>query len=156
MDFVSAYSKKRKVSVKFSGLGLTKQSFKDDCDINVIVARYARGQVPRVNPLPPRFEDVSSVDYSEAMYVVANARSAFEGLPARLRARFHNEPRELLAFVSDDRNRAEAEELGLVVKVAAAPVVAPAASAAAPGRKGSTEPLPPAVGGSTPPLVGGS
>jgi len=37
-------------------------------------------------------------------------------LPAKMRARFHNDPQELLEFISNEENRAEAEKLGLVAK----------------------------------------
>ena len=35
-------------------------------------------------------------------------------LDSRVRKRFNNDPSELLAFLSDDRNRSEAEKLNLL------------------------------------------
>lgn len=97
------------------GEGLTKQSFRDECDINVIMSRYQQsGVLPVVSVREGRFVDAPSTDYQEAMFQVADARSRFERLPARLRERFENDPGKLVAFLADDKNVAEARELGLV------------------------------------------
>jgi hypothetical protein len=55
-------------------------------------------------------------------------------LPGNVRARFHNDPQELLEFCSDEKNRAEAEKLGIAIpKVVVKPVeVAPGAAPAGP------------------------
>ena len=46
--------------------------------------------------------------------MVMAADDAFMALPANIRERFNNDPAELVDFVSDDRNRSEAIDLGLV------------------------------------------
>jgi phage internal scaffolding protein len=42
------------------------------------------------------------------------AEDEFDALPAQIRARFENEPANLIDFLSNEQNRDEAEKLGLV------------------------------------------
>lgn len=105
---------------------LTKQSFAEEVDINTIVRRFGlTGQLPSDVRVPQYADFDEVVDYHSAMLLVRQAQESFMELPAHVRARFHNEPGELVAFVSDEKNREEAERLGIVVpKVTPAPVVA--------------------------------
>lgn len=107
----------------------TKQEFADDADVNKIVARCLRtgtdifslGQ--RVAPV---FADVSELgDWRDMLEKVQNAQDAFMELPIETRKRFQNDPGQLLAFISDVKNREEAIKLGLVVAPAVPPAVPP-------------------------------
>jgi phage internal scaffolding protein len=72
------------------------------------------------SPLSPRYGDFSGIgDYHTALNRVIAAQDEFEGLPAQIRARFDNDPANLIEFLGNENNRAEAEELGLVEKAAA-------------------------------------
>jgi len=129
----SAYEPKPQV--QFSCLetelpyGRTKQSFKDECDINVILRRFLKtGQLDLANRLEPRYGDCTGIEFQNAVNTVAAAKSLFAELPAQLRARFENEPAKFLDFVQDDRNEDEARKLGLLKE----PVAAPPAPAPAP------------------------
>lgn len=97
---------------------LTRQSDADDCDINVMMARYqATGEPPRVNPREPQWGDFSSVpDYQKSLAIVQQAQEDFALLDADVRARFGNDPSQMLSFLSDEANREEAMELGLVIR----------------------------------------
>lgn len=97
----------------------TKQSFKEECDINTILKRFnVTGQLP-VQPLQPQYGDFSGVtDYQTALNAVIAAQEAFEALPAVLRNRFANDPAAFVDYCSDETNRAEMIELGLIVKEA--------------------------------------
>lgn len=101
---------------------LTKQASKDECDINVMMARYqATGQFDNVNERPPQWGDVSNVQsYQDAQNLILDSARRFAALPAETRARFGNDPAQLLGFLNDDRNRDEAMELGLVDRPAPA------------------------------------
>lgn len=106
--------------------GRTKQSFKDECDINTIIQRFLRtGQLDLANKLEPRYGDCTGIEFQSACQTVAAAKSLFAELPAALRNRFENEPAKFLDFVHDDRNIEEARELGLL-KPKADPAVTPA------------------------------
>lgn len=98
---------------------LTQQHFKNDADINTIIARYNRTGF-LVDPLTqstrqPLFGDFVDVpDFREAQTQIALAKERFMELPSDLRKRFHNDATELLDFLQDSKNLAEAVKLGLV------------------------------------------
>lgn len=95
--------------------GRTKQSFKDECDINNIMSRFARtGVLDFAARNEPRYGDCTGLDFTESMQRVAAANTLFQELPAKLRDRFKNSPAEFLDFVQNDANREEAMELGLL------------------------------------------
>jgi phage internal scaffolding protein len=99
---------------------LAQQHFKEECDINSILERFnITGLLPQ-SPLSPRYGDFSGIgDYHSALNRVIAAQDEFEALPAQIRARFDNDPAQLIEFLADEKNRPEAEELGLVEKAAA-------------------------------------
>lgn len=108
----------------------TKQEFAAESDINVLLATYERtGQLPAYREIAPTYADVSNLpDYQEALNFVADANRHFSALPAKIRERFHNDPGQLLAFLGDENNQAEAIDLGLLKKIEppAEPAPAPA------------------------------
>lgn len=111
------------VGVDFSQVdSRTKQSFRDECDINVLMRRYlSGGMLPPMANGAGRYGDFSSgVDYLDAQLLVKNAEAEFASLPAHIRDRFRNNPFELLEFVSQPENREEARKLGLLRPEAAA------------------------------------
>jgi len=114
--FISAYSPKLKVQISFTGEGRTKQSFRSECDINTIMARYQRtGVLPdMLNKSPGQYLDVTGIDYQEAMQTVATANSLFEELPSKIRSRFENDPQQFLEFTSNENNRQEMATMGLL------------------------------------------
>lgn len=95
---------------------LTKQSFRDEVDINTIVRRFGlTGELPTGVAVPSYGDYSGVVDFHTAMNAVAKANEAFDAMPGEVRARFHNDPQEFLEFFADEANRGEAEKLGLVV-----------------------------------------
>lgn len=95
---------------------LAQQHFRDECDINIMVERFARTGVPPAPQVPAAVEFNEVFDFQSAMNVVVEAQRGFSTLPAKVRARFSNSPGEFLAFVQDESNRDEAVALGLVPK----------------------------------------
>lgn len=96
---------------------MTKQSFKDECDIHTILRKYNQGTIDIPSLNPPRYGDFSNVeDYLTQMNRLTEAQEAFDALPANIRTRFQNDPGKLLEFIGDDENRDEAVKLGLVEK----------------------------------------
>lgn len=95
---------------------LTVQSSKDECDINIMLENMARGVLPVENPRIPQYGDfsTSASDYHTALNMVLAARESFDSLPAKIRARFDNDPAQMLSFLDDPDNRSEAIELGLI------------------------------------------
>jgi len=109
------FSKKQRHSITFNNPSLTKQSFKDECDINRIMARYqATGLLPNVNELPAQYLDVTGLDFQDHQNYIAGANSMFYELPSAIRAKFSNSPGEFLDFCSQEKNRPELAQLGLL------------------------------------------
>lgn len=128
----SAYDDHPRVKSETVGPSRTKQSFKDECDINVLMKKYQATGV-----LPPgvgvaRYADFSDVgDYLEAQITLLRAQDQFDSLPARVRDRFKNDPVAFLTFVANPANLGEARELGLLAEESgkaepAAPAIPPA------------------------------
>lgn len=94
---------------------LTQQNAKDECDINIIVAKAKQGADLSQQMRTPMFGDFTNLpSYRESLLLVNKARDAFMALDAEVRKRFGNDPAQLLDFVADSKNRDEAIKLGLI------------------------------------------
>lgn len=105
----------------FTKPSMTKQAFKDECDLGLTIKRFARtdegrralsnasGYAENV-----RFDDVSAVpDFRHARDVVNAANASFMALPAIVRRRFDNDPAQFLDFVTNPANLDEMRVMGL-------------------------------------------
>jgi phage internal scaffolding protein len=94
---------------------LAQQHFKDECDINNILRQFnITGLLPE-QPISPRYGDFTGIsDYHTALNQVIAAENEFMSLPANLRARFNNDPAQLIEFLDNSENKEEAIKLGLV------------------------------------------
>ena len=68
----------------------TQQSFRDDCDINLIMARYLKTGVLPQGSAAPQFVDTTAVDFLDAQELVARARGTFSLLSAEERDSYGN------------------------------------------------------------------
>jgi len=114
----------------------TKQSFKDDCDINLIVKRHAStGLWDHLSARPPTFGDMTgAADLQSALELVDQAEAGFRELPAAVRQLCDNNPVNLLTGLADEESYellVEAGLPGLTTRLAEPPEV-PAAAPAAP------------------------
>lgn len=143
----TAYNYDKNAASDESGLScpeptLAKQSFKEECDINTIVERFGiTGQLPQ-NVRMPTYGDFEQVyDFHTAMNAIRAAEESFMAMPAKIRARFQNDPQQFVEFCSDENNREEAAKLGLAAaKVAAlAPTPPKAPDAPEAPQKGAKE-----------------
>lgn len=129
-----------RVPVRVSCVGSvthTKQSMRDECDINNILKKFKRtGAIAHAAKHAGSYMDVSPLEFHEAMNIVAKATEMFADLPSRLRQRFSNNPASFLEYVQDEKNLPEMMELGLAAKRGSvAPLlveIAPASSTAPP------------------------
>lgn len=93
---------------------LTQQSDANDCDINVIMARYQQtGQVPQIVQQAIYGDFTTVTDFRSALDMVRNAQEKFAELPAKIRAKFNNNPAEFMDFVHDPNNADAMVEMGL-------------------------------------------
>jgi phage internal scaffolding protein len=118
----TAYNYDQDAASNESGLhcedaSLAQQHFKDECDINNILRQFnVTGMLPE-SPLSPRYGDFTGIgDYHTALNQVIAAEDEFMSLPATLRARFGNDPAQLIEFLDKHENLDEAISLGLVNK----------------------------------------
>ena len=104
---------------------LAQQHYKEECDINTILQKFNISGILPENPLSPRYGDFTGIsDYHTALNRVIAAQDEFDALPATIRAKFENDPAQLIEFLDDEKNRPEAEKLGLVTTAAAEAVEA--------------------------------
>lgn len=114
-NFKTAYGLKLVVQPILEGAERTKQSFKAECDINNIMAKYQRtGVLDFAAKREPQYGDCTGIEFQAGMEMISRARTMFEELPSSIRARFENNPVEFLNFVQNPENREEAKELGLL------------------------------------------
>lgn len=106
---------RRKVSFICEGESRTKQSMKDECDINNIMKRYERtGLITHLEKRQQYFADVSSVpDFAQAISVVDAAHKMFMSLPANIRKHFENDPAQYVEFCADPSNLEKMREMGI-------------------------------------------
>lgn len=126
---------------------LAQQQFAEESDINFIADRYGlSGEMPQVTN-PPRYGDFSGIfDYQTAHNAVIAANAKFMEFPAKLRARFNNDPQQLITFLENEDNRPEAEFLGLVPKRTQEPPQSPQGDPGAQGKGDTLSPAPEAPG----------
>ena len=88
--------------------GLTKQSFKDACDINKIIKKAARaGTLSHLAKYDAAVYGEFDVEYDllEAHDKIQKAQQIFDELPAEVRSEFSNNALEFAGFASNPANR---------------------------------------------------
>lgn len=93
---------------------MTKTSFKDEVNINNIMARFQRtGAIDHYMKHAPTYGDATPVQLIDAQNIIAKANEMFDDLPSSIRKRFNNDPAQFLDFVQDENNAEEMVKLGL-------------------------------------------
>lgn len=112
MKFYTKYKHAVPVSPT-GGISQTQQEFKRDCDINVILSKYAvTGQLPNARPI--RYGDFASYgDFVSCYDRINEAKDAFASVSSEIRSRFGNDPKAFFEFVLDPSNADECVRLGL-------------------------------------------
>ena len=138
MEFVTAYGPKSKVRKDFKEPSMTKQSFKKEADVNVIISRFQKtGAVEHLNRYQGQYADLQAIDYHQAMNAVLAAQEMFETVPSSVRKQFGNDPQAFLDYATDPANLDKMREWGL-----AYPDVDASPTAAAQAAAGEAEPMP--------------
>lgn len=121
--------KRKRVSITFTEPSQTQQSFKDQSDINKMIEKFTQtGELPPGVGRDPVYQDVSQIpDFTTCQLKVKQAEEAFQALPAKLRAKFDNDPAKCLKWASDPNNFKSAQDLGLVATPETAKTVDPEA-----------------------------
>lgn len=135
---------------------LTKQEFKDECDINIILQRFMRTGEPPPITLPEHFGDLTTrLTYFEASLAMAEANALFYKLPPNLRAEHLNDPNRwadaiMVALEKGDVDTLKANGIDVERKApeTASPGTPPSGGTPAPAASGT--PSPTAATGGTP------
>ena len=122
---------RERVQIFFNDPSLTRQEFKDECDLGKILQRFkatpdGRAALQNATGFAEtcQFGDVSAVpDFRAARDAVIKANASFMTLPPVVRRRFDNDPAAFLDFMQNPSNELEARSLGLLNPKVEAPVV---------------------------------
>lgn len=144
MTYIKNWSSRPRNGVKFEGESKTKRAFKEETDINRIMARYEKtGMLPDMIRSDPQYGDFSNApDYQTALNIAKKAEEQFGALSAKVRGRFNNDPAQMLAFCNNPANAEEMVNLGLAIKRVATPLEASSGD----GTGGSKPPASPEPG----------
>lgn len=95
----------------------TEQNHEGRINIHKIMERYRNsGTIPVANGTPLYGDFTDLIDFQTAKNRIIEAEKAFMRMPARIRARFDNDPGKMIGFLNDQENKKEAIELGLIVE----------------------------------------
>ncbi len=85
--------------------GRTKQCFKDECNIDKIMARFNQtGTMSHLAKYEGVYADFSDFDFHEQTNRLTRGREIFDELPAELRREFGQSPAAFFAYVNDPAN----------------------------------------------------
>ena len=101
MDFYTKFTPPPQVGLEFTEPSMTEQHFKDECDINNIVATYQQTGVLPSGDRQPLFGDFADFpqDLMSAQHYFDEAKDRFMQLDANIRKEFGNNPAMLLDFL---------------------------------------------------------
>lgn len=125
---------RKRLAVSFKEVqSRTKQMFRDGTRIDNVLKRYGTAGVDSAMAPWLFAQGMASApfgvdqgrDYHSQLSAVTSVRQYFEALPSKVRARFGNDPAQMLEFLGDEKNREEAEKLGLVKAPEKAPISPP-------------------------------
>ncbi len=85
--------------------GRTKQSFKDETDIQKIMARFDKvGTISHLAKFEGVYADFSDFDFHEQTTRLAKGQEIFDALPAELRQEFGQSAASFFKYVNDPKN----------------------------------------------------
>lgn len=97
------------------GPSQVQQHFKDECDINTIMARYSQtGHISHFQKSPGEYAEHDGTTFTEAMFIIKNGQRSFDELPSHIRSHFDNDPAKFLDAAHDDSRHQEFVDLGWI------------------------------------------
>ncbi len=85
--------------------GRTKQCFKNECDIDKIMARADKaGTISHLEKFSGVYADYSDVDFHTLTSKLTKGREIFDELPAEIRQEFGQSPQKFFDYVNDPEN----------------------------------------------------
>lgn len=99
-----------------TGVSITRASFRDECNINSIMAKALKGGHVPINPKSALFGDVSNMGtYHEMNMRLQEIQDEFNrNVPAEIRLKFGNDSGRFADWLQNPENKDEAIRLGLL------------------------------------------
>ncbi|QXP08099.1 MAG: internal scaffolding protein [Arizlama microvirus] len=118
MKITNHHELRNRVTIDCSSPKLTDQSYKNLCDINNIMAQYAKtGTFGHLATRQPQYIDNTMIpNLEDAFSIARNATDLFNSLPADIRKLMDNNPINLESFVHNPDNADMLLKHGLIVK----------------------------------------
>lgn len=92
--------------------GRTKQSFKEETNINRLLQRAQRsGTLSHLQKYGGMYGEMADFDMLEAQLRLRRGQEAFDRLPSEIRKEFHQSPTEFFKYVNDPANAERLPEL---------------------------------------------
>lgn len=128
------YRTHERVTLDTGTLEITKQSHKQECDINFILKQYSQtGIINHITSQQPLYSDLpSNIDYQNSQNLLIEANDTFATLPSKTREYFQNDPATFLAAFQDPTQEAYLRSQGFLKPLPAAAAAQPAAQTANP------------------------
>lgn len=123
----SKFSQRVAVITDTGDVQRTQQHFKDQCDVNKIMARYNKtGIISHVNRAQAKYGDFTMLgDFVENADKVVRAQQAFDQLPSELRKEFDNDYTKFFASIGKPEYRDKMAKWG-ILKLQEKPAAEPA------------------------------
>lgn len=114
-NFKNSLTRGRRIVTASSKPSRTRQSFRDECDINLIMSKYSKNGGFELPTRPPVYADVyDTPDLQTAYEVMRDAEDAFMRLPSDLRKYLDNDPRRMLAEIESGDNLDVYRDFGIL------------------------------------------
>lgn len=92
--------------------GRTKQAFKDETDINRILAKYQQtGVMSHLSKFEASYDNFADFDFLEMKVKLVEADGIFNALPSEVRREFDQDTAKFFNFVNNPENRDRLKEL---------------------------------------------
>lgn len=106
------------VDTNTTGISMTQQQFKDECDINNILRRYSEyGTCDHVMRKEGRYVDCSDITaktFQEHLDFMMDFEEHFDTLPEKVKEYFDDDPTMLMEYLADERHYDKLAELGVL------------------------------------------
>ena len=97
------------------GPSQVQQHFKEECDINNIIAKYnATGNISHFTKSPGQYAVHDGTTFTEAMFIIKDAQAGFDELPSHIRSHFDNDPAKFMDAAHDPDRHQEFVDLGWI------------------------------------------
>lgn len=109
---------RRRITLDCSEPQLTDQSYKNQCDINIIMEQYKKtGLLPQQTTLQPKYTDNTIIPTLEDAFNITNAAiDAFNSLPPDIRRLMDNNPAQLELFIQNPENEYVLKKHGIIIE----------------------------------------